>query len=149
MASSNNHGYAKVSELSDFAKSQHTRSSLHSLSFCLGGSLKRFDSWLDTFEKIVSNSGFSDEKMVLELYKKMTDRAQKVTKYVLESGADEYATVKERLIDHFHGDETAEKYLKKLRDETLHFISRNFGMTVQESFDYSRCDASSTRVGTN
>ena len=55
----------------------------------------------------MSNSGFTDEEVILELYKKMTDRAQKVTKYVLESGADEYATVKDRLMDHFHGDETA------------------------------------------
>jgi hypothetical protein len=85
----------------------------------LGGPLQRFDSWLDTFEKIVSNSGFSDEKMVVELYKKMTDRAQKVTKYVLESGVDEFATVKERLIDHFHGYETAEKYLKKCKRRTF------------------------------
>jgi hypothetical protein len=45
----------------------------------------------------------------------MTDSAQKVSKYVLESGVDVYATFKEILIDSFHGDETAEKYLKNVR----------------------------------
>ncbi|EFX69548.1 hypothetical protein DAPPUDRAFT_113582 [Daphnia pulex] len=144
MASSNKHGYVRVSEPSEFSKCLHIRSSLNSLSSFSGRPIQRFDSWLDTFERIVNNSGFSDEEMVLELYKKMTDRAQKVTKYVLESGADEYTTVKARLIDHFHGDETVEKYLKKfekanekLQMKVKYKAFKTFDELVSEARKYS------------
>jgi acylphosphatase len=91
----------------------------------------------------VSNSGFTDEEVILELYKKMTDRAQKVTKYVLESGADEYATVKDRLIDHFHGDETAEKYLKKFKKASRKPGEKiyDFAIRLKEIFKYAYPDA--------
>jgi hypothetical protein len=143
MSSSNKHGYARVSEPSEFSKCLHIRSSLNSLSSFSGGPIQRFESWLDTFERIVNNSGFSDEEMVLELYKKMIDRAQKVTKYVLESGADEYTTVKARLIDHFYGYETVEKYFKKFEkaskkpDEKL----SDFAIRLREIFKYAYPDA--------
>jgi hypothetical protein len=69
--------------------SAHKVELINSLSSFSGEPIQRFDSWLDTFERIVNNSEFSDEEMVLELYKKMTlDDTKKVTKYVLESGAD-------------------------------------------------------------
>lgn len=107
-ACTGNQGCARASELSDFARCQYIRLSLQSLSSFSGMPLQRLDSWLHMFKKIMSNSRFSDEEKILELYKKMTDRAQKVMKYILESGSDEYDCVKEKLMDHFHGDETAE-----------------------------------------
>ncbi|EFX61763.1 hypothetical protein DAPPUDRAFT_121010, partial [Daphnia pulex] len=93
--------------------------------------------------RVVTNMGFSDEEMVLELYKKMTDRAQKVTKYVLESGADEYTTVKARLIDHFHGDETVEKYLKKFEKASKKPGEKlcDFAIRLREIFKYAYPDA--------
>ena len=143
MSSSNKHGYARVSEPSEFSKCLHIRSSLNSLSSFSGGPIQRFESWLDTFERIVNNSGFSDEEMVLELYKKMIDRAQKVTKYVLESGADEYTTVKARLIDHFYGYETVEKYLKKFEKASKKPGEKlcDFAIRLREIFKYAYPDA--------
>jgi hypothetical protein len=73
----------------------------------------------------------------------MTDRAQKVTKYVLESGADEYTTVKARLIDHFHGDETVEKYLKKFEKASKKPGEKlcDFAIRLREIFKYAYPDA--------
>ena len=143
MSTANNQGYARASELSDFARCQYIRTSLQSLSSFSGGPLQRFDSWLDMFEKIILNSGFSDEEKILELYKKMTDRAQKVMKYILESGADEYDSVKEKLMDHFHGDETAEKYLKKFKKASKKPGEKiyDFAIRLKEIFKYAYPDA--------
>ena len=38
-----------------------------------------------------------------------------IMKYILNSGDDSYKSIRERLLDHFHGDETKEKSLKKLK----------------------------------
>jgi hypothetical protein len=45
----------------------------------------------------------------------MTDRAQRTMRYILNSGNEDYIGIKEKLVDHFHGDETTEKSLKKFK----------------------------------
>ena len=73
----------------------------------------------------------------------MTDRAQKVIKYILESGADEYDSVKEKLMDHFHGDETAEKYMKKFKKASKKPGEKiyDFAIHLKDIFKYAYPDA--------
>ncbi|KZR96616.1 Uncharacterized protein APZ42_008948 [Daphnia magna] len=44
---------------------------------------------------------------------KFTDRAFSVIQAILKENPDDYASIKESLLDHFHGDENADLYLKK------------------------------------
>ena len=105
--------FAAASDLSAFQRDQHVRSGLQSLNSFTGGSLQRFDIWLETFEAIIVDSGMTEKDIVLELYKKMSEKAQRIMKYILSNGDDSYKSIRERLLDHFHGDETREKSLKK------------------------------------
>jgi hypothetical protein len=107
--------FAAASDLSAFQRDQHVRSGLQSLNSFTGGSLQRFDIWLETFEAIIVDSGMTEKDIVLELYKKMSEKAQRIMKYILSSGDDSYKSIRERLLDHFHGDETREKSLKKFK----------------------------------
>ena len=107
--------FAAASDLSAFQKDQYLRSGLQSLNYFTGGSLQRFDTWLDTFEAIILDAGMTEKDVILELYKKMSEKAQRIMKYILNSGDDSYKSIRERLLDHFHGDETKEKSLKKLK----------------------------------
>ena len=109
--------FAAASDLSAFQKDQYLRSGLQSLNYFTGGSLQRFDTWLDTFEAIILDAGMTEKDVILELYKKMSEKAQRIMKYILNSGDDSYKSIRERLLDHFHGDETKEKSLKKLKKE--------------------------------
>ena len=77
--------------------------------------LQRFDIWLETFEAIIVDAGMTEKDIVLELYKKMSEKAQRIMKYILSNGDDSYKSIRERLLDHFHGDETREKSLKKFK----------------------------------
>ncbi|KAK4007590.1 hypothetical protein OUZ56_012745 [Daphnia magna] len=68
---------ATVKDLDDFKNNQHTFSRLQLLlSFC-GSPITRFDSWLESFESIV-------------------------TQDILKENPDDYASIKESLLDHFH-----------------------------------------------
>ncbi len=63
----------------------------------------------------MSDSDLTEKYTILELYKKMTDKAHRTMKYILHSGNDKFEAIKEKLLDHFHGDETTEKSLKKFK----------------------------------
>jgi hypothetical protein len=100
--------------LADFQKDLHIRNSLQALPPFTGNSLSRFDSWLESFESIIARSNFSEDNVILELRGKLTDKAHKVFKYIVDNNPNEYDTIREKLLDHFHGDETVEKYKKKI-----------------------------------
>jgi hypothetical protein len=99
--------------LADLQKDIHIRSSLQALPSFTGNPLLRFDSWLESFESIIARSNFSEDNVILELRGKLTDKAHKVIKYIVDNNPNEYDTIREKLSDHFHGDETVEKYVKK------------------------------------
>ena len=99
--------------LADFQKDLHIRNSLQALPPFTGNSLSRFDSWLESFESIIQRSNLSEDEAILELQGKLTDKAHKVIKYIVDNNPKEYDAIKEKLLDHFHGDETVEKYVKK------------------------------------
>jgi hypothetical protein len=63
----------------------------------------------------MSDSDLTEKDIILELYKKMSDEAHRTMKYILHSGNDKFEAIKEKLLDHFHGDETTEKSLKKFK----------------------------------
>ncbi|KZS02717.1 Uncharacterized protein APZ42_000127, partial [Daphnia magna] len=65
------------------------------------------------FEAIVDTSGWSGEKIVQMLRAKLTDRAFFVIQAILKDLPHDYDSVKEALLDHFHGDENVDLYLKK------------------------------------
>ena len=99
--------------LADLQKDIHIRSSLQALPSFTGNPLLRFDSWLESFESIIARSNFSEDNVILELRGKLNDTAHKVIKYIVDNNLNEYDTIREKLSDHFHGDETVEKYVKK------------------------------------
>nr|CAH0109646.1 unnamed protein product [Daphnia galeata] len=100
--------------LADFQKDLYIQNSLQALPPFTGNSLSRFDSWLESFESIIARSNFSEDNVILELRGKLTDKAHKVFKYIVDNNPNEYDTIREKLLDHFHGDETVEKYKKKI-----------------------------------
>ncbi|KZS19992.1 Uncharacterized protein APZ42_013435, partial [Daphnia magna] len=66
-----------------------------------------------TQSSIVDGSGWSNEKIIQMLRAKFTDRAFSVIQAILKENPDDYASIKESLLDHFHGDENADLYLQK------------------------------------
>ena len=87
--------FAAAFDLSAFQKDQHVRSGLQSLNSYAGGSLQRFDIWLETFEAMIVDSGKTKKDIVLELKKvkgtkKMSEKAQRIMKYILNSRDDSY-----------------------------------------------------------
>jgi hypothetical protein len=80
-----------------------------------GNPLVRFESWLESFESVIARSDFSEDDVILELRGKLTDKAHKVIKYIIDNNPNEYDTIREKILDHFHGDETVEKYMKKYK----------------------------------
>jgi hypothetical protein len=104
---------ATARDLDDFQNNQHTFSRLQLLPSFSGSPLTRFDSWLESFEAIVDTSGWSGEKIVQMLRAKLTDRAFSVIQAILKDLPHDYDSVKEALLDHFHGDENVDLYLKK------------------------------------
>ncbi|KAK4013423.1 hypothetical protein OUZ56_025977 [Daphnia magna] len=104
---------ATARDLDDLQNNQHTFSRLQLLPSFSGSPLTRFDSWLESFEAIVDTSGWSGEKIVQMLRAKLTDRAFSVIQAILKDLPHDYESVKEALLDHFHGDENVDLYLKK------------------------------------
>ncbi|EFX64363.1 hypothetical protein DAPPUDRAFT_118253 [Daphnia pulex] len=131
--------FAAASDLSAFQKDQYVRSSLQSLSSFSGGALQRFDTWLETFEAIMYDSDMTEKDTILELYKKMTDKAHRTMKYILHSGNDRFEAIKEKLLDHFHGDETTEKSLKKFKKANRKSGEKiyDFAIRLKELFRYA------------
>ncbi|KAK4017645.1 hypothetical protein OUZ56_033321 [Daphnia magna] len=104
---------ATARDLDDLQNNQHTFSRLQLLPSFSGSPLTRFDSWLESFEAIVDTSGWSGEKIVQMLRAKLTDRAFSVIQAILKDLPHDYDSVKEALLDQFHGDENVDLYLKK------------------------------------
>ncbi|EFX75207.1 hypothetical protein DAPPUDRAFT_323389 [Daphnia pulex] len=131
--------FAAASDLSAFQKDQYVRSSLQSLPSFSGGALQRFDTWLETFEAIMYDFDMTEKDTILELYKKMTDKAHRTMKYILHSGNDRFETIKEKLLDHFHGDETTEKSLKKFKKAKRKPGEKiyDFAIRLKELFRYA------------
>ncbi|EFX67902.1 hypothetical protein DAPPUDRAFT_115031 [Daphnia pulex] len=131
--------FAAASDLSAFQKDQYVRSSLQSLPSFSGGALQRFDTWLETFEAIMYDSDMTEKDTILELYKKMTDKAHRTMKYILHSGNDKFEAIKEKLLDHFHGDETTEKSLKKFKKANRKPGEKiyDFAIRLKELFRYA------------
>jgi len=131
--------FAAASDLSAFQKDQYVRSSLQSLPSFSGGALQRFDNWLETFEAIMYDSDMTEKDTILELYKKMTDKAHRTMKYILHSGNDKFEEIKEKLLDHFHGDETTEKSLKKFKKANRKPGEKiyDFAIRLKELFRYA------------
>ncbi|KAK4031072.1 hypothetical protein OUZ56_024596 [Daphnia magna] len=104
---------ATVRDLDDFQNNQHTFSRLQLLPSFTGSPITRFDSWLESFESIVEGSGWSEEKTIQMLRAKLTDRAFSVIQAILKEHTHNYESIKEALLDHFHGDENVDLYLQK------------------------------------
>ncbi|XP_045036922.1 paraneoplastic antigen-like protein 5 [Daphnia magna] len=104
---------ATVRDLDDFQNNQHTFSRLQLLPSFTGSPITRFDSWLESFESIVDGSGWSEEKTIQMLRAKLTDRAFSVIQAILKEHPHDYESIKEALLDHFHGDENVDLYLQK------------------------------------
>jgi hypothetical protein len=104
---------ATVRDLDDFQNNQHTFSRLQLLPPFTGSPITRFDSWLESFESIVDGSGWSEEKTIQMLRAKLTDRAFSVIQAILKEHPHDYESIKEALLDHFHGDENVDLYLQK------------------------------------
>ncbi|KAK4013777.1 hypothetical protein OUZ56_026330 [Daphnia magna] len=94
-------------DLDDFQNNQHTFSRLQLLPSLTGSPFTRFDAWLESFERLVDGSEWSEEKTIQMLRAKLTDRA------ILKDQPHDYDSIKEALFDHFHGDENVDLYLKK------------------------------------
>ncbi|KAK4024992.1 hypothetical protein OUZ56_010490 [Daphnia magna] len=104
---------ATVRDLDDFQNNQHTFSRLQLLPSFTGSPITRLDSWLESFESIVDGSGWSEEKTIQMLRAKLTDRAFSVIQAILKEHPHNYESIKEALLDHFHGDENVDLYLQK------------------------------------
>ncbi|XP_045023720.1 uncharacterized protein LOC123468122, partial [Daphnia magna] len=91
----------------------HTFSRLQLLPPFTGSPITRFDSWLESFESIVDGSGWSEEKTIQMLRAKLTDRAFSVIQAILKEHPHDYESIKEALLDHFHGDENVDLYFQK------------------------------------
>ena len=129
--------------LADFQKDLHIRNSLQALPPFTGNSLSRFDSWLESFESIIQRSNLSEDEAILELQGKLTDKAHKVIKYIVDNNPKEYDAIKEKLLDHFHGDETVEKYVKKFNKahrKSGEKIS-DFAIRLQDIFKHAYPDS--------
>lgn len=104
---------ATLFDLDEFQNNQHTLSRLQLLPIFDGGHLTRFDSWLESFESIVDGSGWSEEKTIQMLRAKLTERAFSVMQTIIKNYPHDYQSIKNQLLDYFHGDENAELYQKK------------------------------------
>jgi hypothetical protein len=128
--------------LADFQRDLHIRANLQSLPSFTGNPLSRFDTWLESFESIISRSDLSEDDVILELQGKLTDKAHKVIKYIVANHPNDYDAIREKLLDHFHGDETVEKYLKKFKKahrkpgEKIY----DFAIRLQEIFKHAYPD---------
>jgi hypothetical protein len=83
------------------------------------------------------------KKAILELQGKLTDKAHKVIKYIVDNNPKEYDAIKEKLLDHFHGDETVEKYVKKFNKthrKSGEKIS-DFAIRLQDIFKHAYPDS--------
>jgi hypothetical protein len=89
--------------LADFQRDLHIRANLQSLPSFTGNPLSRFDTWLESFESIISHSDLSEDDVILELQGKLTDKAHKVIKYIVAKHQNDYDSIREKLIDHFQG----------------------------------------------
>ncbi len=84
----------------------------------------------------------SEDDVILELQGKLTDKAHKVIKYIVANHPNDYDSIREKLIDHFHGDKTVEKYLKKFKKahrkpgEKIY----DFAIRLQEIFKHAYPD---------
>ncbi|EFX63115.1 hypothetical protein DAPPUDRAFT_335917, partial [Daphnia pulex] len=85
------------------------------------------------------DSDMTEKDTILELYKKMTDKAHRTMKYILHSGNDRFEAIKEKLLDHFHGDETTEKSLKKFKKANRKPGEKiyDFAIRLKELFRYA------------
>ncbi|KAI9554902.1 hypothetical protein GHT06_020180 [Daphnia sinensis] len=106
-------GAATVRDLDNFQNNQHIFSRLQLLPSFNGSPITRFDTWLESFESIVDGSRWSEDKTIQMLRAKLTDRAFSVIQSILKTNPNNYVAIKEALLDHFHGDENADLYLKK------------------------------------
>ena len=73
----------------------------------------------------------------------MTDKAHKVIKYIVDNNPKKYDAIKEKLLDHFHGDETVEKYVKKFNKahrKSGEKIS-DFAIRLQDIFKHAYPDS--------
>ncbi|KAK4030300.1 hypothetical protein OUZ56_023298 [Daphnia magna] len=104
---------ATVRDLDDFQNNHHTFSRLQLLPSFTGSPITRFDSWLESFESIVDGSGWSEEKTIQMIRAKLTYRAFSVIQAILKEHPHDYESIKEALLDHFHGDENVDLYLQK------------------------------------
>lgn len=78
-----------------------------------GGPLTRFDFWLENFESIVDGLGWIEDKIIQTPNAKLTDRAFFVIQAILKDYPHDYDSVKEALLNNFHGDENVDVHLKK------------------------------------
>ncbi|KZS06792.1 Uncharacterized protein APZ42_029632 [Daphnia magna] len=104
---------ATARDLDGFQNNQYTFSRLQLLPSFTGSPTTRFDSWLESFESIVDDSGWSVEKNIQMLRAKLTDRAFSIIQAVLKDHPHDYDSIKEALLDYFHGDDNVDLYLKK------------------------------------
>ncbi|KAK4003567.1 hypothetical protein OUZ56_005324 [Daphnia magna] len=68
---------------------------------------------------LVDGSGWSEEKTIQMLRAKLTDRAFSVIQAILKEHPHDYESIKEALLDHFHGDENVDLYLQKFNKAKL------------------------------
>ncbi|KAK4012345.1 hypothetical protein OUZ56_021445 [Daphnia magna] len=127
---------ATARDLDDLQNNQHTFYRLQLLPSFSGSPLTRFDSWLESFEAIVDTSGWSGEKIVQMLRAKLTDRAFSAIQAILKDLPHDYDSVKEALLDHFHGDENVDLYLKKFNKAKLKPGEKivDYALRLQEIF---------------
>ncbi|EFX62323.1 hypothetical protein DAPPUDRAFT_120335 [Daphnia pulex] len=85
------------------------------------------------------DSDMTEKDTILELYKKMTDKAHRTMKYILHSGNERFEAIKEKFLDHFHGDETTEKSLKKFKKANRKPGEKiyDFAIRLKELFRYA------------
>jgi hypothetical protein len=121
--------------LADFQRDLHIRANLQSLPSFTGNPLSRFDTWLESFESIVSRSDLSEDDVILELKGKLIDKAHKVIKCIVANHPNDYELIRIKLIDLFHGDKTVEKYLKKFKKKLTENQAKKF-MILQ--LDYKK-----------
>jgi hypothetical protein len=78
-----------------------------------GSPAVRFDRWIKLFDNVVAMSNWNNADIVNMLSTKMSGEAYDLLQNIMESGTQEYSSIKSYFQENFHGDEDSDYYQTK------------------------------------
>jgi hypothetical protein len=78
-----------------------------------GSPAVRFNRWIKSFDKIVAMLNWNNADIVNMLWTKMSGEAYDLLQNIMESGNQEYSSIKSLFQENFHGDEDSDYYQNK------------------------------------